>query len=302
MAWPRPRFVVAEDVVEDLLTGLFWSRNALPAEYPLTWDEALTFVRQLNETCWLGYADWRLPNRRELRSLMDYETRLPALPADHPFGNVFSGWYWSSTSAAISPSHAWYVHMEGARMFYGGKDQSYMLWPVRGSGNGLLAATGQTLCYDSRGNTIDCAASTQDGAVIAGRPWPAPRFELRDGDVVDHLTGLCWQRNADLSGTLVDWGGALSTIRNLAARQPQKGWRLPNINELETLVDYSRHSPALPGDAPFTNVRSGYWSSTTSRFETDWAWALYLDKGAVGVGQKTGRHFHAWAVCDSIDL
>jgi hypothetical protein len=292
---------VVEDVVEDLLTGLFWSRNALPAEYPLTWDEALTFVRQLNETNWMGYADWRLPNRRELRSLMDYETRLPALPAGHPFSNVFSGWYWSSTSAAISPSHAWYVHMEGARMFYGGKDQSYMLWPVRGSGNGLLAATGQTLCYDSQGNTIDCAASTQDGAVIAGRPWPVPRFEVRDGDVVDQLTGLCWQRNADLSGTLVDWGEALSTIRNLAARQPQKGWRLPNINELETLVDCSRHSPALPGDAPITDVQSGYWSSTTSRFEPDWAWALYMDKGAVGVGQKAGRHFHAWAVRDSID-
>lgn len=292
---------MVENVVEDRLTGLLWSRDALPAEYPLTWDEALAFVKLMNVEHWLGHNDWRLPNRRELRSLMDYETRLPALPAGHPFSNVFSGWYWSSTSAAISPSHAWYVHMEGARMFYGGKDQSYMLWPVSGAGNGLLPMTGQKNCYDGHGRPISCAGTAQDAEVLAGRSWPTPRFEMEDGDVVDRLTGLCWQRNAGLSGALVDWGEALLSVRNLAARQPKKGWRLPNINELETLVDCSRHSPALPGEAPFTDVQSGYWSSTTSSFEPDWAWALYMDKGAVGVGQKTGRHFHAWAVRNSID-
>jgi hypothetical protein len=44
-------------------------------------------------------------------------------------------------------------------------------------------------------------------------------------------------------------------------------WRLPSINELETLVDCSRHNPALPDGNPFTHVRDGYWSSTTSIFE-----------------------------------
>jgi hypothetical protein len=33
-------------------------------------------------------------------------------------------------------------------------------------------------------------------------------------------------------------------------------------------------------------------------FEPDWAWALYLNKGAVGVGQKRGAHFSVWALCD----
>jgi len=75
-------------------------------------------------------------------------------------------------------------------------------------------------------------------------------------------------------------------------------WRLPNINELESLVDCSAHSPALPHGHPFTEVREGYWSSTTSMFEPDWAWALYLTKGAVGVGQKKGAHFSVWGVCD----
>ena len=40
----------------------------------------------------------------------------------------------------------------------------------------------------------------------------------------------------------------------------------------------------------------------TSAFEPDWAWALYLDKGAVGVGQKAGAYFHVWPVCDQRSL
>ena len=298
LAWPEPRFILQEECVLDALTGLVWSRDALPGEYPMTWDEALDYIRQLNRDRWLGFSDWRLPNRRELRSLMSYETRLPALPEGHPFINLFSGWYWSSTSAAMVPSHAWYVHMEGARMFYGGKDQSYMVWPVRAAGNGILAATGQTLCHDREGNRIDCEGTGQDGEYQTGRKWPLPRFGKTENAVTDHLTGLCWHRNASLTGNPVAWEEALAAVHELPDASPGIRWRLPNINELETLVDCSRHSPALPEDAPFQNVQSGYWSSTTSMFEPDWAWALYLDKGATGVGQKNGRHFHVWAVCE----
>lgn len=61
---------------------------------------------------------------------------------------------------------------------------------------------------------------------------------------------------------------------------------LPNINEPESLVDCDRHTPALPIDAVFTALRDGYWSSTSNAYEPDWAWALYLTKGAVGVGQE----------------
>jgi hypothetical protein len=52
----------------------------------------------------------------------------------------------------------------------------------------------------------------------------------------------------------------------------------------------------LPEGHPFSDVRDVYWSSTTSLFEPDWAWALYLDKGAVGVGQKRQARFYVWAV------
>lgn len=297
--WPMPRFERQEERVLDRLTGLVWPRNANLAEWPLTWPEALEFVASMNRARRFGFADWRLPNRRELRSLMSHHTRRPALPEVHPFVDVFFGWYWSATSAAISPAHAWYVHMEGARMFYGGKDQSYLVWPVRCAGNGVLPATGQTRCFDVAGRVIACAGSGQDGERRAGRAWPVPRFATQDDAVEDRLTGLRWRRCADLTGGPVTWPDALAAVAELnrSAGKALARWRLPNINELESLVDCDAHSPALPEGHPFENVRAGYWSSTTSAFEPDWAWALYLDKGAVGVGQKRGPHFHAWAVC-----
>jgi len=297
--WPSPRFIAEGERVQDRLTGLVWPRDALAAVFPLDWDEALRFIRQLNRRVWLGHGDWRLPNRRELRSLMSYQTRMPALPEGHPFINLFSGWYWSSTTAVIAPSHAWYVHMEGARMFYGGKDQSYMVWPVRGEGNGLLAATGQQACFNACGQEIPCQGSGQDGEFQVGRCWPSPRFLRVPGAVQDRLSGLYWRVGADLAGAPVTWEQALSAVHELARKDPSAGWRLPNINELEMLVDCSSYGPALPVQAPFEAVRQGYWSSSSSLFEPDWAWALYLDKGATGVGQKSGRHFHVWPVCNN---
>lgn len=297
--WPEPRFTEQGDLVLDHLSGLSWSKNANLAEFPLTWQEALEFVQQMNRERRYGYHDWRLPNRRELRSLVSHQTRDPALPENHPFTQVFPGWYWSSTTAAISPAHAWYVHLQGARMFYGGKDQSFFAWPVRGSGNGNLSATGQTACYDPRGRPIPCQDTGQDGELRSGRPWPVRRFVTDPCGIHDLLTGLCWSHHADITRGAVNWQEALDNVARLNQRQGRGGWRLPNINELESLVDCSTSRPALPAAHPFQHVREGYWSSTTSLFEPDWAWALYLDKGAVGVGQKVGKHFHVWPVQDA---
>ena len=300
LAWPVPRFQGQDGLVLDRLTGLVWPQDANLAEYPLTWPEALEYVARLNEARLLGHADWRLPNRRELRSLVSHQTRRPALPDPHPFINVFPGWYWTSTTAAISPAHAWYVDMDGGRMFFGGKDQSFLVWPVRGR-SPVLAATGQTRCHDTHGKPRPCPGSGQDGETQSGLPWPQPRFASDGESVVDILTGLRWLRTTDLGNGPVAWKEALSAVRSLNATSlGAYGWRLPNINELESLVDCNAHGPSLTLGHPFHCVRDAYWSSTTSLYEPDWAWALYLDKGAVGVGQKAGRHFHVWPVADSV--
>lgn len=191
-----------------------------------------------------------------------------------------------------------------------------MVWPVRGQ-SPILPATGQTRCFDEAGREVACLGSGQDGDHKAGLVWPDPRFERLGDDVLDRLTGLNWRRIAHLTRTPIDWQEALAAVRDL--NQAGGDWRLPTIHELESLVDCAegraegvgghgslvpRHawSPALPQGHPFAEVQDGYWSSTSSLFEPDWAWALYLDKGAVGVGQKSGRHFHAWAVRTGLPL
>jgi len=296
--WPEPRFEVAGDIVKDRLTGLYWTRDANLSEFPLTWQESLDFIKQLNGECRFGHSDWRLPNRRELHSLVDYGARNPALPADHPFKNCFLGWYWSSTSAAINPAYAWYVHLEGARMFYGRKDQYYLLWPVRGEGSPVLSKTGQVKCYDEKGGEIECGGTGQDGEYRLGVSPPEPRFAVEGETVTDRFTGLVWLRNGDLIGEALNWAEALAAVDKLNERifGGRSNWRLPNILVLEALVDCSRHSPALPEGHPFTNLRDVYWSSTSSFFETDWAWALYLEKGALGVGFKKDSRFYVWPV------
>lgn len=297
--WPAPRFEQKGETVLDRLTGLVWTQNANLGEFPVTWQEALDYIARMNRERAFGFSDWRLPNRRELRSLMSHQTRKPALPEGHPFQNVFLGWYWTSTTAAINTAYAWYIHVEGARMFYGGKEQFFLLWPVRGEGNGVLPATGQAGCYDAEGRPIPCAGTGQDGEYRIGRAWPVPRFDITGDAVIDRLTNLRWLRIADLIGRPVTWSEALEAVADLNKGSGRSLWRLPNINELESLVDCSTHSPALPAGHPFEDVQEGYWSSTTSMFEPDWAWALYLTKGAVGVGQKSGAHFHVWAVSDA---
>lgn len=301
-AWPKPRFEVmnvpdSSGIVTDLLTGIIWTRDANPGEFPMDWAEAHEFVSRMNHDREHGFDDWRLPDRRELRSLISHQTRNPALPEGHPFINIFMGWYWTATTAAIDEAFAWYVHMEGGRTFYGARSQYYLVWPVRGKGNGVLPVTGQ------RGDSP------------FGAKWPEPRFEVLPGDEVqDRLTGLIWRRVADLTGGPVLWEEALEAVRMLnpedarskdthstpsETREPRRErdrWRLPNINELESLVDMSRYDPALPAGHPFRECRDVYWSSTTSMFEPDWAWALYMNKGAVGVGRKGYARFHAWAV------
>ena len=143
VAWPSPRFMDhGNGTITDNLTGLMWTKNANLAGGGKPWQEALDYVKSINSGAGLGgYHDWRLPNRKELFSLIDHSKWDPALPASHPFQNVQSYGYWSSTSVAdtgiFSHSCAWVVFMWYGDVYVNAKGGGYDVWPVR-SGQGPL--------------------------------------------------------------------------------------------------------------------------------------------------------------------
>jgi hypothetical protein len=266
---PADRFQMMTDVVLDSLTGLTWCRNANPADFPLDWQAAHDFINEMNGSRAFGRSGWRLPLRRELFTLISHEVINPALPKNHPFENVFPGYYWTRTPCRRLPDQAWYIHLGGGRIYRGMQHAAYMVWPVISKGSGGLFSKEEA------------------------RSWQVDRQTA-----VDRRTGMMWSRPADSAGPPVTWQEALKTIKamNRLTAGGYNDWRLPNIRELESLADMNSHSPALLPDHPFDGVADGYWSSTTSVYEPRYAWVLYTRDGAVGVGFKTKPDFHAWAV------
>ena len=261
------RFHVVSEIVEDQWTGLFWSKHANLVGFPLTWKEALDFIEDINQSNRLGRDDWRLPARSDLFSLISHQHINPALPIGHPFENVFNGYYWSRTTCARLPDQAWYVHLGGARVYRGMKHASYLVWPVAGS-------------------KLEERYSGKD------------RFVLDDNLLFDRITDKVWYLGEELKNGPVSWNEAINNVKNINEKRitPYHDWRLPNIRELESLVDITGHSPALACDCSFTNIQDGYWSATTSIYEPSYAWVLYTKDGAVGVGHKPHPDFFTLAV------
>jgi hypothetical protein len=84
-AYGQNNFVAsANDTVSDLATGLMWSRT--DSGEGMNWQQALAWAQSKNAQAYLGYSDWRLPDAKELQSIVDY-ARSPD----------------SSQSAAINP-------------------------------------------------------------------------------------------------------------------------------------------------------------------------------------------------------
>jgi hypothetical protein len=166
-----------------------------------------------------------------------------------------------------------------------------------------LPRTGQTTCYDVSGNVVACAGTGQDGDKLKGAAWPVPRFtDNSNGTVTDNLTGLIWLKNANCWGAIT-WQTALTNANSLASGtcdltdgSAAGSWRLPNITELEGLVDLSQNNPAIPAGHPFSNVQAlGYWSSSTSAVDTTYAWNVIMGNGSVNSDGK-GNNVYVWPV------
>lgn len=174
-------------------------------------------------------------------------------------------------------------------------------------------ATGQTLCYDTAGAVIACAGTGQDGDKKPGAPWSNPRFTASaNGTVTDNLTGLIWLKNANCTDTVggvtpasgLTWTNALLWSKALASGKcglsdssAAGQWRLPSLEELMTLPDYSQaNSATWLNTQGFFSVQAGdYWSSTNYAYSTNYAWVVYIGSGATGSSFKT-YYYYVWPV------
>jgi hypothetical protein len=151
-----------------------------------------------------------------------------------------------------------------------------------------------------------------DGALEKGVVWPNPRFTNNyNGTITDNLTGLIWLAYANCTqffgGDFTDqnsrnWTNALIAANSLAAGycgltdgSSAGDWRLPNVRELFSLIDFnhpypSPTYPALPIGHPFTGVLAAsdyYWSSTTLRYNSTIAWHINFLNGLTQGWDKT---------------
>jgi len=129
-------------------------------------------------------------------------------------------------------------------------------------------------------------------------PSNSSRFTCVMGNtaVRDNETGLVWEKSPGTTAYL--WSTARVVCTHLLTTGNRKGWRLPSIPELASLVDPTVASPGptLPLGHPFLNVQSfAYWSATAKAADPTSAWEVNFNDGSVGTDDKTAA-FHAWCV------
>lgn len=137
VGWPDPRFTDNGDgTVTDNLTGLIWLKQSSFAE--TTWLSALEDCNCLNSgesglTDLSAEGDWRLPNIRELYSLVDISQWNPSMPAGHPFSSNLSYGYWSASTCVYDTTYVLYVDFSlGLVQHYGKTENSFYVRCVRG--------------------------------------------------------------------------------------------------------------------------------------------------------------------------
>jgi len=160
----------------------------------------------------------------------------------------------------------------------------------------LVPQSGQTTSY----------AIGDDGDLQAGLAWAEPRFtDNGDGTVTDNLTGLIWLKAADCFGAQT-WANALVAANTLNSDEcglsdgsVEGDWRLPQVKELQSLIDFGNFNPTLPTGHPFSGVQSGafsyYWSAGITAYDAGRAWTVGLCYGNVGSYYKSGVDY-VWPV------
>ena len=186
---------------------------------------------------------------------------------------------------------------------------------------GTFPATGQTTSYSASTRTETGAPVLDDGAVQAGGALSYQ--DNGDGTITDPNTQLMWEKKSqdgglhDVSMTFPYASSTITTIWDWLARvNAEDGigfagyndWRIPNVKELQSVVDYGTFDPAV--DPAFNNgvspactvltcsatASDSYWSSSAlAKFpEKAWIVTFYLgtDFGEYKLFDPGYSHFH----------
>jgi len=177
------------------------------------------------------------------------------------------------------------------------------IFGVDGSASaGGLPKTNQTLCYDAAGTEIACtdggtALGGQDGYYEEGTALSYT--DNLDGTISDGATGLMWKKCSEGktgvscetgADTTKTWTEALA-VCEADTTGGYTDWRLPNIRELLSIVDYGTAEPAI--NSLFSSQSDLYWSSTSYQNPGDqgYAWFVYFFDGHTDVGDKASSYY-----------
>jgi hypothetical protein len=251
-----------DGTVTDTITGLIWKRcsegqswngstcSGMASTYTFSQAIALT-------NTFAGQSDWRLPNIRELHSIVN-RSAYPTIDST-AFPNSDSATVWSSSVDAVSSNFVW-----GVGFSYG---------------------------YDGDFYTV---SSAFEARLVRGQPLTLanPNTEYTDngdGTVTHNPTGLMWKRcsegqtwdgsNCTGMASAFNWNQAMAITSNFAGKSD---WRLPTEVELISLLDYTL--PSLINSTIFPNTPSqSFWSSTA-----DASYSGYFGNGSFDVGIGSG--------------
>ncbi|MDM8545012.1 DUF1566 domain-containing protein [Candidatus Venteria ishoeyi] len=267
-----------DGTVTDNVTGLMWVQSvdtngdgAINASDKFSFSNAGAYVDSLNSQNHAGYNDWRLPSIKEQYSLMDFRGADP------------SGETSNDTSSFIP-----YIDGEVFGFNYGDTNANERVIDAQYASSSLYVSTasGEQLLFgvnfaDGRIKGYGLQLMGQDKTFyvqpVRGEVYGNNQFvDNNDGTVTDQASNLMWTQNDSSEG--MNWQQALTwaTQKNAENYLGYNDWRLPNVKELQFIVDYSR-SPDTSNSAAIdpilnTTVISNeagqddyayYWSSTT---------------------------------------